>query len=681
MTSPRVALARRCVLVLAVAWVLILALVFAWRIGFALELEWMEGGLLHQALRLQRGESIYPEPSAEFVPFLYTPGYAVLLAGLGTVFPLGFVLGRAVSIVAWLAIGLAMWRAVGIERKPTAHRAVAVGLWCSAYVFTFRWMDVARPDMLFLALTAWGLVLLREAEGDHKKAIVAGLLVALGFWTKQTAALFVVASGVAALVVAPRQLWSYALTIAVVAGGGVVAAQALTDGWFWTYVYELHQTHDFNEERFRKKTWGMFLHAAPFVACVMAFAMVERLRPWLAARREPGALRERWQHERGFVYWGVIALAALVVSALGYSTQWAEPNAFLPGACFGALLVAVMLPVGGRAEVLCLGLVGVQMLFALVVEPMYQPIQDHGLSAVSKSYAWQRPSRTLPSAARRADAARLRAELESTQGAVFALHRPWWSILAGGAGHVGSMGLRDVSPEARDRIVDALAQDLGRGRHASIWLEGEPPPWMRHVLAAYRVQRRLQGEARVRPMSGWMSEAGVVTRYRADQVLWGPPRTRPLPPGGRVVADFEDGGLQGFRVEGTLPRRPTTGTHGRLPAVGPIGGEWLMSTAGVQGRLELTGRAVSPSFVAPAGGTLELLVGTSGRMSGLALEVVAADDDGVSHEIPLPKTRFALVPVAWPIPPELEGREVRLHVVDQASRAALFVDDVWVVEP
>jgi hypothetical protein len=680
-TTTGVQLLRKVVLGLAASWVLLLVVVFAWRIGFALELEWMEGGLLHQALRLQRGQPIYPEPGPEFVPFLYTPGYAVILAGLGAVFPLGFALGRAVSVVAWMAIGAGLWRAVGFELKPMAHRAAAVGLWCSAYVFTFRWMDVARPDTLYLAFTLWGLVLLREARGDHKKAILAGLLVALGFWTKQTAALFVVASGIAALVVAPRQLWSYALTIAVVAGGGVVLVDSLTDGWLWTYVYELHQTHAFNEERFRKKTWGMFLHAAPFVAVLLTISMLERLRPWLPAfgRGRKGRMRERWRHDRGFVYWGVLAFAGLIVSALGYSTQWAEPNAFMPGACFGALFVAVSLPVGGRKEGLGLGLVASQLVFAAAVEPMYQPIQDQGLSALSKSYAWQRPSRTLPSSAARAHAARLRAELEDTPGEVLALHRPWWSVLAGGPGHVGSMGIRDVPPTEQRRIVTAIADDLADGRYASVWLEGEPPAWMIHALGAYRVQRRLQDDARVRPMSGWMSRAGVVTAYRADQVQWGPPRSRPRPEGVRVLADFEDGTLQGFRVEGAFPRRPTTGTHGRLPAVGPIGGSRVLSSAGAHGRLDLTGRAISGAFTLPAGGSLELLVGRGGRGDGLALEVVV-DGDGSRHEIPVPATRFVLVPVSWSIPPELAGAQVRLHIVDEASRAAVFVDDIWVVD-
>ena len=44
---------------------------------------------------------------------------------------------------------------------------------------------------------------------------------------------------------------------------------AHTDGRLWTYIYELHQLHAFNRERFTTKTWGMFVHAWPAVMLVL----------------------------------------------------------------------------------------------------------------------------------------------------------------------------------------------------------------------------------------------------------------------------------------------------------------------------------------------------------------------------------------------------------------------------
>lgn len=509
-----VARIRALIAVLTVAWAAILGVVFAIRIGFPLELEWMEGGSLHTALRLQQGAPIYPAPSAEFVPFLYTPLYPAVLALLGSVLPLGYVLGRAVSVAATVATAAGLWRLVRFEGKPRAHAAAAIGMFLAGYVFTFRWYDVARADSLFLALLVWGLLLLRESAGRPRRALLAGVLVAAAFWTKQTAAVFVLASGLGCLFVAPRLVWIYAGAIAVVDGGGVLLGQWLTDGWLWTYIYELHQQHAFNAVRFWRKTWGMFLHAAPFLVGLTLWLVGRGAvdRSW---RKEQG-LGDRWQ---GLVYWGVMAAAGLLVSALGYATQWAEPNAFMPGVCMAAAWLAVALPVG-RGEAAALGLVAAQLVFALVVEPRYQPIQDRGWAGLKDSYAWQDPGRTIPPAGLRARARALRAELagEAAKGPMLALHRPWWSVLAGGPGHVGAMGIHDVPKDRQAEIRRALAAAVSAGEYASLWFDGDPPPWLRAaVRRRYVLKRRLEGDARVVPMTGYMSAAGMVTPWTGAQ--------------------------------------------------------------------------------------------------------------------------------------------------------------------
>ncbi|WAS93473.1 hypothetical protein [Nannocystis punicea] len=503
---------RGLVVALAIAWAVVMVVVFASRIGFPLELEWMEGGSLHTALRLQQGQSIYPEPSAEFVPFLYTPLYPAVLAVLGWVLPLGYVLGRAVSIAAVGAVAAGLWRLVRFEGKPRAHAAAAVGLFLSGYVFTFRWYDVARADSFFLALLLWGLILLRESGGRVRRVIAAGTLVAASFWAKQTAAVFVLASGVGGLIVAPRLVWIYAATIAAIDGGGVLLGQWLTEGRLWTYIYKLHQSHAFNAVRFWRKTWGMFLHAAPFLL-VLAGLVGGKIVADRACWREHVAAG-RW---RGPAYWGVMAAAGLLVSALGYSTQWAEPNAFMPGVCFASAWLAVMLPVG-RGEAVALGLVAAQLVFALVIEPTYQPIQDRGLAGLKDSYVRQDLWRTIPPAALRARAAALRAELEGEPRPILALHRPWWSVLAGGPGHVGSMGIHDVPKDRQKEVEATLAAAVSRGEFAAIWVDGDPPAWLRGALRRrYAAGRQLAGDERVLPMTGYMSAAGMVTPWTGVQ--------------------------------------------------------------------------------------------------------------------------------------------------------------------
>jgi len=670
----------RVALGLSLLWITGLLVVFALRWGFALELEWMEGGVLHQARRFMHGEPIYPAPSEAFVPFLYTPLYSITLGVLGHVFGLDFGLGRAVSILAWLAIGAALRRAVLREGKPPVHAWVAVGLWCSGYVFTFRWVDLARPDTMFLALAMWALVLLREAWGDWRKAALAGVLMALAFWTKQTAAVLIVASGLACLVAAPRQLWIYVVVIAVVDGGGMLLFDAQTEGRLWRYVFELHQGHAFNHERFTTKTWGMFVHAAPWLTLLVPWLGFRFVAPWVLrrrklARRDDDRLRARLAANRGLLFWTVMALAGALVSALGYSTQWAEPNAFLPGVCLAAVWIGVALPQGGIDEAIAMALCCAQLSFALVVEPRYQPIQSRGWAGVTDSYAWQDLSRTVPSATARQTAAALRTSLEAERGEVFALHRPWWSIIAGGEGHVGSMGLADVPPGERRPIEHALAEQIRQVRYDAVWFEGEPPAWLRPALRGrYRVVQRRSGEGRVRPMSGWMSEAGVVTTYDADQIRMAPIGPTPVPEGARVIADFEDGTVQGVRVHGGFGRRPVSGFTGELPQPAGSGGEFWLSSGGVAGRIEERGEAtVGPIAVVP-GAVVTAHLAVIGRRAQLTAAIVDAQGAELAALV-LPNSDAAFEAVSWGA--AVHG-DIFVRVRDEESAGTIALDDVWV---
>ncbi|MCH9684636.1 MAG: hypothetical protein K0V04_24585, partial [Deltaproteobacteria bacterium] len=411
-------------------------------------------------------------------------------------------------------------------------------------------------------------------------------------------------------------------------------------------------------------------------------ASTERSAPSSAAQSAVGAAADVVHTDgRGGAYWGLMAAAGLLVSALGYATQWAEPNAFIPGVVLGALALAVVLPVGGRVqEPIALALVGAQLLFSLLVEPRYQPVQTKGWAGLSTSYTWQDPGRTFPSGQAWDHARELRAQLEASEGETFALHRPWWSVLAGGTGHVGSMGVTDVLPEDRAAIQGSIREALRARRYARVWLEGEPPRWMsRDLLSGYRVEQRRHGAQRVRPWSGYMSDAGMVSRYRRDQLSFVPRGPRVAPPGTSIVADFESLTLEGFTKQGPAFARPQRGTPRRLPPAGPYGGDALLTSAGGSGRLNLQGSADSPVISLPQAGHVEMLVGFGGRNAkGLTVEIVEEGTDRTVR-LDVPAVPHALAPVRWRIEPDWVGAQIRIRLGDTNPEAALYFDDLWVV--
>lgn len=172
----------------------------------------------------------------------------------------------------------------------------------------------------------------------------------------------------------------------------------------------------------------------------------------------------------------------------------------------------------------------------------------------------------------------------------------------------------------------------------------------------------------------------MVTPWTGEQLLLTPAHDREVPEHVRVLADFEDGSLDGFETISGLAfgRRAVKSFSRGLPPIGPHGGARLLSSAASGKRLQGIGEVRSPAFVLPDAGALELLLGTSGRRDALRAELVAADGRRVT--LKLPRTRFDLRRVRWSVTPEWAGAEVRLHLVDNDPEAALFADDVWIWE-
>lgn len=417
-----------------------LARVFLLRLGYPLDLEWMEGGTLVHALRLRQGLPLYAEPSVDFVPFLYTPLYPAVLSLLSKVFGLSYLLGRAVSGLAFfgaLLFLLAAVHDVARQREPKGPpaAAIAAGLLgaaavCGAYPLCGSFFDLVRCDSLWLLFVSAGLYC--GAPGRSSARIVGGgLLLALAFFTKQTAAPFMVAAAVAvALTSGLRRGLLFTATAFGATGAALLVGQHLTHGWLLTYVYRLHQSHATDLH----KVW-------PETPLVLLDYGIVLLVP-IAASLALVAIRRRLS--RALFYWAAMAATGLATAAVASATQGAFDNAYIPAAYFGALLAAACVvelpalaaPLGtGRA----LTLVGLGLLSAHVL------------------YRWPDLASLVPNQDDHAKARRLLAYLVTQGPGVFVPCHPFYNVLAGGPGHLHVMGVNDVYVWPR-----AITGDPGR---------------------------------------------------------------------------------------------------------------------------------------------------------------------------------------------------------------------------
>ena len=227
--------------VLVLAHIITVAAVIASRIGYLYELEWMEGGMLDHVGRLLEGKALYVAPSLDFVPFLYPPLYYGLSALVAKLIGLSFLPLRLVSLASSIFCGWLIYRFASSEEGREAGW-LAAGLFAATFLIGGAWFDLARVDMLFLALllAAFSTVKDRPTAGRYA---LAGLLLGLAFLTKQTAL-------VAAAPFVGYALWRdklKALSMPVVgiaiAGGVLFMLHQASSGWSSFYIFELPRGH------------------------------------------------------------------------------------------------------------------------------------------------------------------------------------------------------------------------------------------------------------------------------------------------------------------------------------------------------------------------------------------------------------------------------------------------------
>jgi hypothetical protein len=184
---------------------------------------------------------LYSQPGPDWIPFVYPPGYAALLAALSAVFPLDYALGRAVSIAGTLAA--AALAAFLVGRRGNVALGVAVaGVFLGCWRASGAFYDLVRPDGLAIALLAASVVAARERA--RWAGPVAGVFLCLAFVVKHHSAAFGVPLALWLLL---RDGWRPALVFGLVAAipGGLftLGMQLATEGRFLAYLIDVPASH------------------------------------------------------------------------------------------------------------------------------------------------------------------------------------------------------------------------------------------------------------------------------------------------------------------------------------------------------------------------------------------------------------------------------------------------------
>jgi hypothetical protein len=174
---------------------------------FPFQVDDAEGVVLAEARLIADGTDPYtyqPSPAHYFYAGPYTPFYTLLNSAAMAVVGPSFKFGRAVQLLATLAV--AAWLAWAIRRAATTRLGWLIGVWVALFFVSAHlvaiWSVRVRPDMTALAWNLLGVAVLRawldlpsraswRADVWPRGAVMSRLALgaacfALGWWTKQT---------------------------------------------------------------------------------------------------------------------------------------------------------------------------------------------------------------------------------------------------------------------------------------------------------------------------------------------------------------------------------------------------------------------------------------------------------------------------------------------------------------
>lgn len=233
MRPRHLSLMRAVVVGVAVLFAGMYFLVALPRIFYPYDLDFIEDSMLLQSWQFAQGLPVFVPPNADFVPHQYMPLYSWIGGWLLRVTGPEMAPLRLLSFAAVLMTTALVFYIARREAKSNWLAIVCAGLVLAGYRLTGQWYELVRVDALFLALSLAGMTVGIYSEGRTGRILVSALLLALAFWTKQTALVY--AAGILLLLwlrYGRGALW-FAAAYFLFTVPPFLLINSATEGWFW----------------------------------------------------------------------------------------------------------------------------------------------------------------------------------------------------------------------------------------------------------------------------------------------------------------------------------------------------------------------------------------------------------------------------------------------------------------
>lgn len=403
------------------------------RLLYPFSLEWMEASMIGSVMWVQQGQPLYAAPALEHIAHIYTPLYFYVAAALGAFFPLDLPLLRVISLVASLGCFALLFRIVQRETSSPWAGCIATGFYAATFALSGAWFDLARIDSLMMLLMLAAIYGVRFSHG-HAGIIGAAIVLVLAFLTKQTALALLPAFLIYLALYRWRLLPSFALMGFIGIAGSTLLFDALYQGWYSYYVFELPRQHAL----LHHMVWQFWSHDLLPVWIVLVMAAL-----WVIISMARRCDERVW-------FYGLVAGAMIGASLLSRVHSGGYLNVLMPAfaalALLSGLAAHVILRQAARFKL-----------------PVYQGVQVlvYGVLAGQLALLIYDPAPLMPTQADAAAGYYVVQQLERVPGDVLSVTDAYLPVLAGKNLYVQGMPLYDVlrgtHAEARQLALQALA--------------------------------------------------------------------------------------------------------------------------------------------------------------------------------------------------------------------------------
>jgi hypothetical protein len=391
-------------------------------------------------------------PSLDFVPLIYSPLYFHVAAAFSKIGGIGFMPLRLVSLLASIGSLFVVFAYVARATGKRLPGLVSCAAFAGTYAASGYAFDLARVDSLFLLFVLGSIVVLRFGAG-YRAGLIAGMLMALGFLTKQPALGIGLVLLVALGLVDRRGCLAFGATLIGTVLASTLVLDWIHDGWYSYYVLRLPMSHSVGLRLSTVFWWHDIVRILP-VALVMVVVHAAR----------GGASRL----SRG----RVIDTAAFVGAM---ASSWMAR--IHPGAANVLLPAYALFSIG-------LGLAFHRFTTETTERTRLPGLMSplvHGLVCVQMALLFFDPRGGLPTADDVRFGDRLIGVAKEADGAVLLPGHGYLAAVAGKSGHAHAMPIYDVLRGGDRRVAEALSKELDDAIHDhrfGVVVAGDPLiPW------------------------------------------------------------------------------------------------------------------------------------------------------------------------------------------------------------